>query len=62
MYTRRMESTSTPWSTPPSPATPDVVTYPFFRKVILILIIGLAVAALLFLLYSNGKSIYDNGI
>ena len=67
MYTKRsMEPSNTPIPTPQTTGNNDEANtlnlYPIIRHLFLTLCILLAVAIILFLMYQNGKSIYDKGI
>jgi hypothetical protein len=52
---------STPSDVPETGRTKRNI-YPYVRHVFLACIILFAIAAIVFLIYQNGKSIYDNGI
>jgi len=53
--------TQTPNEISPAPSE-SVTIYPFLRKLFFAFIIIALIAVAVFLIYQNGKSIYDNGI
>ena len=54
------ETTNTPEST--QEETSSVNVYPMIRHLFLTLCILLTISIILFLIYQNGKSIYDKGL